>query len=256
MKFLIFTILILLSLNPTDKYPTKHGRPTPKGVGMYVEDNEEQFIQEYQEYIKDTLWLEVWIIAEDLTDYVGHDSLELGAYWNGEIYIDMDTNFVAYELKSLSKFKRAMIGPSDRFVKGTVFHELTHHYMNQIGKEMEFYDSVNINRAYQDGFWIIRNPRLFGAMFIEEGICEYMVTKMGENIPHKRFPAPKNVSELTNPVNKYKFIYKYSSEYVREFLDTTGFKQGVKMLMSHEPPSHNEILNPELFFNRLDYGQN
>ena len=253
MKSLISIILILFSLISTDKYPTKYGKPTPKGVKMYVEDNEDNFIKEYQEYIKDSIWLDVWIYAKELKGYVGHDSLELGSYWNGEVYVDMDTNFVAYELKPLSKFRRTMIGESNRFVKGTVFHELTHHYMNQIGREMEFYDSININRAYQDGFWIIRNPRLFGATFIEEGICEYMVTKMGEIIPPKRFPAPKNISELTKTDNKYKYVYKYSSEYVREFLDTIGFKDGVKMLLSNDPPSTDEILNPELFFNRLNY---
>jgi len=256
MKTLICILLILTPLSSIEKYPTKYGRPTPKGVGMYVEDNEYQLIQEYQEYVKDTLWLDVWIFAEDLTDYVGHDTLELGNYWNGEVYIDMDTNFVAYELKPLSKFRRAMIGESNRFVKGTVFHELTHHYMNQIGREMEFYDSIRVNRAYQTGIWIIRNPSLFGATFIEEGVCEYMVTQMDEIIPPKRFHTPKNTTDLTNPANRYRYVYKYSSEYVRVFLDTIGFKEGVKILMSNEPPSTDEILNPELFFNRLDYGRN
>lgn len=253
MKTLACVILILFPLNSIDKYPTKHGKPTPKGVGMYVEDNEYDLIAEYQDYIEDTLWLDVWIMAEDLTDYVGHDTLELGTYWNGEIYIDMDTNFVAYELKPLSKFRRATIGESNAFVKGTVFHELTHHYINQIGREMEYYDSVRVNRAYQTGIWIIRNPSLFGSTFIEEGICEYMVSQMGELIPPKRFRPPKNVSDLTNPANKYKYVYKYSSEYLKIFLDTTGFKEGVKILISNEPPSTNEILTSELFFNRLDY---
>jgi len=41
---------------------------------------------------------------------------------------------------------------------------------------------------------------------------------------------------------------------VKTFLDTTGFKRGVKILISNEPPTHKEILNPESFFKRLEYG--
>ena len=249
--------LILFSFNSADKYPTKHGKPTPKGIGMYVEDNQYKLIEEYQEYINDTLWLEVWIVAEDLTDYVGHDSLELGRYeYDGLIYIDQDTSFLAYELADWSKFRKSTNGESNKFVKGVAFHELTHHYINQIGKEMKYQDSIRVNRAYQTGIWIIRDPAIFGSIFIEEGICEYMVTKMGEIIPPKRFPAPKTTKALRNPANKYKYVYKYSSEYLRVFLDTTGFKEGVKILLSNEPPSQYEILDPELFFNRLDYDGN
>ena len=252
MKSLILILLFLVPLS--EKYPTKYGRPTPKGIGMYIEDKWIDLIYEYQDFIEDTLWLDVWIEAENLTDYVGHDSLELGRYeYDGLIYIDQDTNFIAYELKPLSRFRKSTIGESNKFVKGVVFHELTHHYMNQIGKEMEYYDSVRVDRSYQTGIWIIRNPNMFGSMFIEEGVCEYMVSKMGELIPPKKYRAPKTISDLTSRNNKYKYIYKYSSFYLKTFLDTTGFKKGVKILMSNEPPRYEEILMPELFFNRLEY---
>ena len=220
---------------------------------MYVEDKQYELIAEYQDFIQDTLWLDVWIYAEDLTDWVDHDTLELGMYFNGEAVIDMDTNFVAYELKPLSKFKRFNIGESNGFVKSTIFHELTHHYINQIGREMEFIDSVRVNRSYQTGIWIIRSPNMFGSTFIEEGICEYQVTKMGEIIPPRRYHAPKTLNDLQAKNNKYKYVYKYSSEYLRTFLDTIGFKRGVKILISNDPPLVEEILNPDLFFNRLNY---
>ena len=253
MKTLTFILLILVSFTSVEKYPLKNGKPTPKGVEMYIEDKWEVLINEYLAYVQDTFWLDVWISAEDLTDWVDHDSLELGMYWNGEIIIDMDTLFRAYEIEKWSNFRRKLEGETNAFVKATVFHELTHHYINQIGRKMEFLDSVKIHRSYQTNIWIIRSYDMFGSTFIEEGICEYMVTQMGEIIPPKRYSKPKNESELTSHKNKYKYVYKYSAEYVRTFLDTTGFKRGVKILIHNDPPTYQQILNPELYFNNLDY---
>jgi len=253
MKTLAFIMLLLLPFTSIEKYPLKYGKPTPKGVEMYIEDNWESLIDEYLTYVKDTFWLDVWVYAEDLTNWVDHDTLELGRYFNGEAVISMDTLFKAYELKPLSKFKRFNIGESNAFVKSTVFHELTHHYINQIGKEMVYFDSVRINRSYESNIWIIRDYSMFGSTFIEEGICEYMVEDMGEVIAPKRVSIPKNQSDLTNNKNRYKYVYKYSAEYVRTFLDTIGFKRGVKILIHNEPPTYQQILNPELYFNNLDY---
>jgi hypothetical protein len=252
MKTLAFILLLLMPFTSTEKYPKKHGKPTPKGVAMYVEDNWERLLYEYQEKINDTLWLDVWISSEDLTDWVGHDSLELGIYYNEEVIISEDTLFKDYELEGWSKFKRNTTGESNAFVKATIFHELTHHYISQIGKEMEWLDSVKVNKSYKTDIWIIRSPDMFGSTFIEEGICEYMVTKLEEIIPPKKYQAPKTSSDLMNRNNKYKYVYKYSSYYLKTFLDTTGFKKGVKILLSNEPPYSHEILNPELYFNRLE----
>lgn len=252
MKTLAFILLLLMPFTSTDKYPTKYGKPTPKGVAMYIEDKWEELFYEYQRKIKDTLWLDVWISSEDLSDWTEHDSLELGRYWNGEAIISEDTLFQAYELADLSKFRRNILGESNAFVKATVFHELTHHYIVQIGREMEFIDSVRVNRSYETSIWIIRSQDMFGSTFIEEGICEYMVTNLGENIPPKRFSPPKTSSSLVNRNNKYKYVYKYSSYYLKTFLDTTGFKKGVKILLSNPPPMDYEILDPQLYFNRLE----
>ena len=253
MKTLILTFIVLLTSFTLNDYPTKFGKPTPKGVEMYVEDNWIELIYEYQNFIKDSLWLDVWISAEDLTDWTGHDSLELGRYWNGEVIVSMDTLFDAYQLEDLSKFRRNLLGESNRFVKSTIFHELTHHYISQIEREMEYLDSVRVDRSYETNIWIIRSYDMFGATFIEEGICEYQVTKMEEIIPPKRYRSPKDQSDLVNHKNKYKYVYKYSSDFLRTFLDTTGFKKGVKILISNPPPNYNEIINPNLFFDRLDY---
>jgi hypothetical protein len=253
MKYLVFIALLLIPFSSNKKYPLKGGKPTPKGIEMYIEDNRDSLVYEYLSFVKDTFWLDYWIYAEDLTNYVGHDSLELGRYFNGEIVIDMDTLFQAYELDDWSNFRRKIQGESNKFVKGVLFHELTHHYINQIGREMEYYDSVRVNRSYESNIWIIRSYDMFGSRFIEEGICEYLVTKMDELIPPKKYNKPKSKSDLLKPENNYKYVYKYSSEYLRIFLDTTGFKRGVKILIHNEPPTYQQILNPELYFNNLEY---
>ena len=84
MKNLIFILFLLFA---SHEYPKKFGKPTPRGIEMYVEDCRDSILLEYQRFINDTIWLDVWIYAEDLTDYVRHDSLELGNYWNGEVVI-------------------------------------------------------------------------------------------------------------------------------------------------------------------------
>ena len=249
MKPLVFILLLLFSA--PHEYPLKHGKPTPKGVEMYVEDNRDSLIAEYQDFINDTLWLDVWLYAEDLTDYVEHDSLELGRYWYGEAVISMDTLFKAYEIADFSKIRRRMEPETNAFVKSTIFHELTHHYIVQVGKELEFIDSIKVHKSYETGIWIIHNYAMFGSTFIEEGICEYLVEKMGEVIPPKRRYIPKTHSDLIATKNRYKVVYKYSASYLQTFLDTAGFKKGIKILISNDPPNYNEILNPDLFFERL-----
>jgi len=253
MKTLALIVLLLMPLSSAEKYPMKHGKPTPKGVEMYVEDNWESLVNEYLAYVQDTFWLDVWVYSEVLTDWVDHDTLELGRYFNGEAVISMDTLFKAYDIADWSKVRRRLESPTNAFVKSTIFHELTHHYINQIGREMSYFDSVRVNRAYETNIWIIRNHDMFGSTFIEEGICEYMVTQMGEIIPPKRVQKPKSEFDLIKRQNKHKYVYKYSAEYLKTFLDTTGFKRGVKILISNEPPTYQQILNPELYFKELDY---
>jgi len=253
LKQLIF-ILLLLTLNVPNDYPLKYGKPTSKGIEMYVEDRRDSLLVEYQNFIQDTLFelFDVWIYAEDLTDYVDHDSMELGRYWPDEAIISKDPLFVAYELADLSKFKRTMYVETNAFVKSTIFHELTHHYIHVISREME-YEKIYVDRAYRTNIWIIRDYTMFGSIFIEEGICEYQTGAMGEIIVPKKPWIPKTQSELMDRNNKYNAVYKYSAHYLKIFLDTTGFKEGVRILLHNVPPSYAEILNPEVYFNRLEY---
>ena len=250
MKTLIIILLLSNPLTISSDYPLKNGIPTSKGIKQYIEDNSESLIAEYQNFIGDTLY-QAWIYAEDLSDYYAQDSLELGRYFPHEIYISTEESFLAYELADLSESQRSLIKESNKFVKATVFHELTHEYINQIGREMLYVDQIEVNRSYQTYIWIIRTYETFGSTFIEEGICEYISEKMGEIIPPKQPFIPTTEQELTSRSNRFEVNYKYSAYYLKTFLDTIGFKRGVKTLLHNAPPTLEEILDPELFFGRL-----
>jgi hypothetical protein len=243
-------ILILLLLPYQEGYPLKNGRPTSKGIEMYVEDHAESLMKAYQEYVGDTLY-HVWIYTEDLSKYGIEDSLELGFYIDNEIYISTSEYFHAYELADLKGFQRSRYRDNNKFVKATILHELSHDYFNQIAWEMIAIDSIPVDRSYKPYHWILTSMESFGAGFIEEGVCEYLVEKMGEEITPRVPVIPRSVEELTREKDKYRMKYKYSAYFLREFLDDKGFKWGIKILIHNPPPTFEEILEPDLFFSRL-----
>ena len=217
-----------------------------------MEDKRDSLILEYQKFMNDTLY-DVWIYAEDLSDYIQNDSIELGWYYMNEVYITTSPLFVAYELADLSKVQKALINDSNRFVKSTVIHELTHKYMQQIGTEMRSLDKIRVHETYQTNIRILISHESYGRTFIEEGICEYVSEMMGEIIPPKRPYIPKTVEDIMDKSNSYNVKYKYSSHVLKPFLDARGFKKAVKILLHNPPPSYLEILNPDLYFDRLVY---
>jgi len=250
LKRLVFILLLLNPFGESGEYPLKNGKPTSKGIIQYIEDKGDSLIIEYENFIGDTLF-NVWIYAEDLSQYERVDSMELGRYYPNEIFIHTAEKFQAYELGDLPRWKRAFMEESNKFVKATVMHELTHEYIYQISLEMQWLDSIRVHKAYQTYIWIIRTHETFGSVFIEEGICEYVSEKMGEIIPPRRPVIPKSIEELIDGKNRYKFQYKYASFFLRSFLDTTGLKKGVKILLHNPPPTYEEILAPDRFYGRL-----
>ncbi|MCD4709330.1 MAG: hypothetical protein K8R52_00660 [Bacteroidales bacterium] len=113
-------------------------------------------------------------------------------------------------------------------------------------------DHMEVDRAFQSFFAIYSNREVPGSRFIEEGICEYVTLKMNETISQRRPYIPKKPSDLFRKENAYNIYYKYSAYCLTEFLDTTGLKRGVKILLHNRPPSTEEILKPDLFFKRLE----
>jgi hypothetical protein len=248
--FLII-ILLLLPIQEKQDYPLKNGRPTSRGIDRYVEENAEKLVLEFQEFIGDTLY-NTNIYTEDLSKNTDQSPLELGNYYPNEIFINNAEVFIAYELETLKRSRRDTIRSTNLFVKAAVFHELMHHYIYQLGIEMLRTDSVQVDRAYQIFFRIYSNRGDPGPRFIEEGICEYATLKMNETITKRRPYIPRKASDLNKPEKDYDIFYKYSAYCLTKFLDTTGLKQGMKILLHNRPPSTEEILDPELFFARLE----
>lgn len=247
---LLIILLLLIPIQEKSSYPLKDGRPTSKGIDSYVEDKAEDLIQEFQEYIKDTLY-NTNIYTEDLSKYLDQQPQELGMYYPNEIFINNAGFFVAYELKGLSRQSNDTISSSNQFVKAAVFHELMHHYIYQLKIEMRQQDQIRVDRAYQSFFRIYSHRDDPGPRFIEEGICEYVTLEMGEIISRSRPFIPKKAKDLNRPDRDYEIFYRYSAYCLDEFLDTTGLKQGIKILLHNPPPSVQEILDPELYFARL-----
>ena len=163
-------------------YPLKNGKPTSKGIELYVEQNSDVLLKEFQEFVKDTIY-NVWIYADELQDHWACDSIELGRFFSHEIYITTSELFDAYELGDLSPHQREKLRESNKFVKAVMIHELTHEYVNQIGVEMQSVYHMHVDKSYQTALWIVKSHETFGSCFIEEGISEYVTGKMGELIP-------------------------------------------------------------------------
>lgn len=244
-------MLLFMQLEEPGPYPLKNGKPTSEGIALYVEQNSEALIREFQDFVGDTLY-NIWIYADELQDHSNSDSIELGSYFPHEIYISTSEMFEAYELDDLSERQRSRLKESNKFVKGVIIHELTHEYVYQVGVEMQSVHRLAINRSYQDGLVLVKSPEAFGSSFIEEGICEYITGKMGELVPPTRVKTPRSVGDLLDSRKAYMVKYKYASLFLENYLDSTGFKKGLQILLYNPPPSYEEILNPEQYFSRLE----
>lgn len=246
----ILTLFLFLGQKTQDNpYYNKKGKPSTYGIKKYIYDNQEDLIKEYGFYI-DSLYSEVVIFTDDLSDY---DDSGLGEYYTtfNEIYITEEELYIAYEFKDLSKFKQRMSSHVDRTVKGVVFHELTHAYIQQTIYILQR-DNYPVSKEYGQ-LRIFPSPQLsFGAKFIEEGICEYMLYYLDESSPIENHFIPKTETELLDKLNEINVLYIYSVVFLQEFLDTEGIYRGIRILLCNRPPSYEEILNPSMFFARLN----
>jgi hypothetical protein len=249
-RFLIIWFL-LLPVQERSDYPLKNGRPTIEGIDRYVEEKAEELILEFQEFIQDTLY-NANIYTDDLSEDLSENPTELGIYYPNEIFINNAGTFLAYELDELPQQSRDTIISSNQFVKAAVFHELTHHYIYQISIEMLRQDSIRVDRAYQSFFRIYSQRDDPGPKFIEEGICEYVTVEMKEILTGRRPYIPRKPADLYRTDKTYDIYYSYAAYSLNKFLDTAGLKRGIKILLHNRPPSVEEILDPDLYFARLE----
>ena len=76
------------------------------------------------------------------------------------------------------------------------------------------------------------------------------------NIQYNNEYFPDTKADLLNKKNVFDVKYKYSSQYLKDFLDITtkqygSIKIGIEMLLENNPPTYLEIINPNMFFYRL-----
>lgn len=254
---LLLVFFLFISPQKIQEYPLKKGKPTSRGIDYYVKVNKYNFIKELEAYLNDTIFLEVEISTDNISEYIDNDSLDMGyhiTYTDGsdEIVIDNRERYVAYDINDISKLKKLNLTTSNQFVKTVVIHELMHTYFLQkvviskylglsVYKEYD-YRQVTIIRIFPN------TEEFYGAEFIEEGVCQYVVEEMKLHIPRKTQP-PKTIDDI---MGNNEIKYNYSIAYLKEFLDYFGVSKGIEILIRNKPPTYQEILNPDLFFNRIE----
>lgn len=227
------------------------GKPSTYGITQYVEKNQESIVKEY-EYQIDTIY-DVYIFTESLGENINQD---LGHFYLPDYIVITDReSYVAYEFKELSKFKQRTVSYNERTVKAVIFHELTHVYFNQILVLMQN-NEKNVSPEYGTLRMFPNPASRFGATFIEEGVCEYVVYYLKECSDIKDVAIPQTKEDLTDDMNIVNNMYRYSVMFVKDFLDTCGLKKGIEILIGNKPPTYEEILDPKLFFNRINYTYN
>jgi len=246
MRLLILTVLLLL---PQQELEYKWGRPTSKGVDKYIEANEYQFIIDYQNHVGDTLYFEPFISTDDLSDYVSYSRGEAGFFERPDnVVIHNRANYIDYELRLLSDFRKSQYREANKFVRGVVMHELTHAYIYQIQvvqghlKQLEYEWRQGLRMLPVDNYY---------TEFIEEGICEYVAADMGTIIPYDEdVVLIKNDLSNSNR-NSYEIKYRYASQYVSVLIKKYGLKPAIELIVANKPPSKEEILKPRLYYDRL-----
>jgi len=245
MKTLFILLLLLLPIQ--DEY--KWGRPTSKGVDNYIERNEYQFIIDYQNHIKDTLFYEPFISTDDLSDYYNYTRGDMGYYEPPDnIIINNEPRYIEYELSRLNDFQKSQYRESNKFVRAVVMHELTHCYFYQQIRIAE--QNHELEYEFRQGLRIVP-VNDYGTDFVEEGICEYQTLLMGEMIGYDE-ELRITKGQLLNNKDSYEVKYRYSAQYVKPIVDKLGLRQAIYLMVTSKPPSTEEILKPNLYYQRLN----
>ena len=243
---ILFLLLVLIQQDLEYKW----GVPTSKGIDKYIQANEYQFVRDYQEFIDDTLYFEPFISTDDLTDYVGIGDASGFFERPDNIVIDNRTRYVDYELRRWSEARRNRYRGNNMFVRGVVMHELTHAYIYQIVMRAEY--DKKLAYEWRQGLRMIPVDNWY-ADFMEEGLCEAVAVMMDEIIP---YPDDLSISKQDlSPRNRktYEVKYMYSSKFVQPLIDDYGLKAAIYLVVTNKPPSSEEILRPESYYQRLKW---
>jgi len=243
---LIFLLVILIQ---QDDY--KWGRPTSKGVDNYVERNEYQFIIDYQNFVNDTLHFEPFISTDDLSDYVNYTRGDMGYFERPDnIIISNEPRYIDYEVQRLSEYEKNRYREATQFVRAVVIHELTHCYFYQIIMIAQY--NKKLEYEWRQGLRMIPVDD-YGTDFLEEGICEYVVEMMGEMIVSTEVKTINKSDLSTANRNQQRVKYGYSRQFVKPIVDEYGLKAAVFLIVYNKPPTEEEILKPQLYYDRLKW---
>ena len=246
MRWLIITILVLFPQQ--DLY--KWGIPTSRGIDKYVEANWFVFIQDYQNHISDTLFYEPFISTDDLSRYFGYKGGDLGYFeYPDNIIVTNEPRYIDYELNRLSRFQKNQYRETNQFVRAVVMHELTHCYFYQNVMQVRNGDSLHID--FRPGLRIVPQDN-YGADFLEDGFCEYVCADMDEMIPYdqKHFLIKNDLSTANR--YSYEVKYRYAMQFITPVIQQHGLRHAIRTVVSHAAPNQEEILNPELYYHRLN----
>ena len=247
----LITILavFLLAFSPQD-YEYKWGIPTTEGINKYVEANQYVFIEEYQEFVDDTLIYEPFISTDDLRDYVGLGDASGFFERPDNIVVDNRQRYVDYELRRWSEERKNRYSGNNMFVRGVVIHELTHCYIYQIVMRAQY--DKKLAYEWQQGLRIIPVDN-YHTQFCEEGFCEAVVELMGELIPYPDELGISRADLSPSRRESYEVKYMYSSRVVMPLIEQWGLKAAIYLVITNKPPSNEEILSPEIYYKRLSW---
>jgi hypothetical protein len=83
-------------------------------------------------------------------------------------------------------------------------------------------------------------------------VCEYVIQKWKLCPELLVYQKPRFKEDFENKSLDYDIKYMYASNYLKKFLDMQGtLKVGIQTLLLNNPPNYKEIMNPNLYFNRL-----
>lgn len=245
-----------LGLSAQEKlYPISFGRPTAEGIEDYVYDHADSV----------NIWfcktlgvnsLEFDIYPEQIPEYEKNsppDFFEAGMYyyqWSLAV-IDVRALFNAYSMRDV-RLTWGLTPLQQISVRGAMLHEKGHHHIHYIS------DSLYLAKQpspYYYNRWRAQKSDSIESQIIQEGICKYVEWKTGELvIPNRRrrsYYQPKKLEDFTDSGSFHYLKYEFGFHFVRDFLDSVGFKGGLDILLTNPPPTREEFLQPELFYQRI-----
>lgn len=238
------------------QYQYYNNIPTKTGIEHYIDLNKSSVVNTIENFIGDTIF-SYSIKTDNLSEYQDYDSLEAGRFYpEDEIVITNELRFYDYELNFLPKWKQKEFDNNNKFVKGVLIHELIHLYIYQFIFDC-LENNISINNEYINFNMFPKIKSYYASKFIEEGICEYAVMKLKEGIFSDYKPdfldgySEVNVRKFMQVQNTYGIKYQYSRTYVQKIFEANSFKKALLIIFTCKPPSYEELLCPDQYYNRL-----